>query len=226
VDAAPAWRPCRPGVLLPVRVLSRVFRGKFLEGLRRARDGGTLVWPKQQTYLAERTGWTCWLTMLYEKEWVVYAKPPFGGPEQVLKYLARYTHRVAISNQRLLSLADGRVTFRIKDYADGHRAKTLTLDAEEFLRRLVQHVLPRGFVKIRHYGLLANRRRQACLEQARLLLTLATLAGHCAAQSLPTPTRPEPVCAACGSPRLARRAVPRAQPVAGPPVVTLPIDSS
>ena len=107
--------------------------------------------------LAEPTAHAAWYASLYAKDWVVYAKPPFGGPAQVLKYLARYTHRVAISNSRLLELRDGRVTFRYKDYADDHRQKTMTLDAEEFLRRFVQHVLPKGFVKIRHYGLLANR---------------------------------------------------------------------
>jgi hypothetical protein len=110
---------------------------------------------------------------LYQKDWVVYAKRPFGGPAQVLKYLARYTHRVAISNSRLLKMDDGHVTFRYKDYADDHRQKTMTLSAEEFLRRFVQHVLPRGFVKVRHYGLLANRHRAEKLKLARRLL-LAT----------------------------------------------------
>ncbi len=107
---------------------------------------------------------------------MVYAKPPFGGPEQVLKYLARYTHRVAISNARLLELQDGRVTFRYKDYADDQRQKTMTLSAEEFLRRFVQHVLPKGFVKIRHYGLLANAQREARLAMCRRLLLVATVA--------------------------------------------------
>jgi hypothetical protein len=115
---------------------------------------------------------------LYAKEWVVYAKPPFGGPEQVLKYLARYTHRVAISNHRLVKLADGRVTFRYHDYADSRKEKLLTLSAEEFLRRFVQHVLPKGFMKIRHYGLLSSRHREARLHLARrLLLPKVALSG-------------------------------------------------
>src|SRR5204862_8068817 len=113
---------------------------------------------------------TAWLSPLYQKDWVVYAKAPFGGPEQVLKYLARYTHRVAISNHRLVKLEAGRVTFRYKDYADARKEKLLTLSAEEFLRRFVQHVLPKGFMKIRHYGLLASRRREARLHKARQLL--------------------------------------------------------
>jgi hypothetical protein len=147
---------------------------------------------------------------LYRKDWVVYAKPPFGGPAQVLKYLARYTHRVAISNRRLLSLEDGRVTFRYKDYAEDHRQKTLTLSAEEFLRRFVQHVLPKGFVKIRHYGLLANRQRADKLELCRrLLLTQAAAVALAVAE--PTASGKEqvepalpPHCPQCGGSRLVR----------------------
>jgi len=108
-------------------------------------------------------------------DWVVYAKRPFGGPQQVLKYLARYTHRVAISNSRLLEVADGRVTFGYKDYSDKHRSKTMTLAADEFLRRFVQHVLPKGFVKVRHYGLLANRCREERLAECRSLLLVETI---------------------------------------------------
>jgi hypothetical protein len=132
---------------------------------------------------------------------VVYAKRPFGGPEQVLKYLARYTHRVAISNQRLLSMEDGQVTFRYKDYAAGQRSKTMTLSAEEFLRRFVQHVLPRGFVKIRHYGLLAPRGRDERLELCRRLLLPATVAIHLH-DGAETPDRVGPArehcCPTCG----------------------------
>ena len=160
IDASPRWQACRPGFFLPVRVLSRVFRGKFVAGLRAAIDAGMLILP---TALAEPSHRATWYASLYAKEWVVYAKRPFGGPERVLKYLARYTHRVAISNSRLLELRDGRVTFRYKDYADAHRQKTMTLEADEFLRRFVQHVLPRSFVKVRHYGLLANAQREARL---------------------------------------------------------------
>jgi hypothetical protein len=177
-DTSPRWLSCRPGFFLPVRVLSRVFRGKFLEQLRLAFDAGQLVLPDALAALAEAEAFGRWLTPLYRQEWVVYAKRPFGGPEQVLKYLARYTHRVAISNQRLLSMKDGQVTFRYKDYAAGQRSKTMTLSAEEFLRRFVQHVLPRGFVKIRHYGLLAPRGRDERLELCRRLLLPATVAIH------------------------------------------------
>ena len=212
----PDWRACRPGFLFPVRVLSRVFRGKFLAGLRQAHDRGELVWPAKLSALADASALERWLTPLYQKDWVVYAKPPFGGPAQVLKYLARYTHRVAISNQRLLSLENGQVTFRYKDYAEANRAKRLTLTADEFLRRLVFHVLPRGFVKIRHYGLLANRQRALRLEQARRLLVLVTMACQFAPAS--APARDQPACPFCGSVRLERVALPRG--LAAAPVAT------
>ena len=120
--------------------------------------------------LAEPKSFAGWLTPLYRQEWVVYAKPPFGGPEQVLKYLARYTHRVAISNQRLLSLEDGQVTFRYKDYADDQQAKILRLSTAEFIRRFLMHTLPSRFIRIRYFGLLANRNRDARLEKCRCLL--------------------------------------------------------
>ncbi len=188
VDATPRWVSCRPGFFLPVRVLSRVFRGKFLSGLRALAGQGKVTLPD--------------LGPLYAKDWVVYAKPPFGGPEQVLKYLSRYTHRVAISNHRLVKLAEGRVTFRYHDYADSRKEKLLTLSAEEFLRRFVQHVLPKGFMKIRHYGLLASRHREARLRQARkLLLPKLALPGSPATGIEPAePAR----CPACGSVRRAR----------------------
>ena len=205
VDAEPRWLACRPGFFLPVRILSRVFRGKFLERLRQAFDDGELVLPTALSALAAPEVFARWLTPLYRQEWVVYAKPPFGGPEQVLKYLARYTHRVAISNQRLLSLADGRVTFRYKDYAGGHRLRSMTLSAEEFLRRFMQHVLPKGFVKIRHYGLLAARGRNERLALCRRLLLPATVAARrTAAGEASEGVRPakEPCCPHCGSSRL------------------------
>src|SRR5262245_21074434 len=135
LDASPRWRACRPGFLLPVRVLSRVFRGKLLAGLRAIFDQGQLHLPGALHKSAEPDGRAAWWQTLYEQDWVVYSKRPFGGPAQVLKYLARYTHRVAISNARLVELRNGRVTFRYRDYADGRREKTMTLDAHEFLRR-------------------------------------------------------------------------------------------
>ena len=167
VDASPRWLSCRPGFFLPVRVLSRVYRGKFLAGLRALGAQGKLQLPSR---LQEVTSFAAWLSPQYAKDWVVYAKPPFGGPEQVLKYLARYTHRVALSNHRLVKLEEGKVTFRYRDYADAGKEKLLTLSAEEFLRRFVQHVLPKGFMKIRHYGLLSSRQREARLRMARRLL--------------------------------------------------------
>jgi Putative transposase/Transposase zinc-binding domain len=197
IDAAPRWLACRPGFFLPVRVLSRLFRGKFLAALRTAFDRGELT---------AAPGWTARLAALARAEWVVYAKPPFGGPAQVLKYLARYTHRVAIDNRRLVSLDDGRVTFRYKDYADDRRTKTMTVSAAEFLRRFVQHVLPTGFVKVRHYGLLANRRREELLAVSRRLLIVAAVAPSSPAdQSIGgvgvAPAEP-PRCPHCGSARL------------------------
>src|SRR5262249_14566448 len=138
LDAPPRWVACRPGFFLPVRVLSRVSRGKLVAGPRAAIGAGELRLPAALAEPAARAGW---YAALYAQEWVVYTKPPFGGPERVLKYLARYTHRVAISNARLLELRDGRVTFRYRDYTDDHRRKAMTLAADEFLRRFVQHVL-------------------------------------------------------------------------------------
>jgi len=208
VEASPRWVPCRPGFFLPVRVLSRVFRGKYLDLLRQAVIEKELVFPGRLAALQETAAFADWLQSLWQQEWVVYVKPPFGGPGQVLKYLARYTHRVAISNARLLNLQDGRVTFHCKDYADGHKSKTMTLTAEEFLRRFVQHVLPKGFVKMRHYGLLANRHREELLTRCRCLLLAAAVPA-----AVPGPaTVNEPArargCPHCGSRRLAVRDLP------------------
>jgi len=213
VQAAPRWLSCRPGFFLPVRVLSRVFRGKFLAALRGLHAQGKLKLPRR---LHEATAFTAWLSPLYAKDWVVYAKPPFGGPEQVLKYLARYTHRVALSNHRLVKLEHGRVTFRYKDYADERKEKLLTLSAEEFLRRFLQHVLPKGFTKIRHYGLLSNRQRQARLRLARrLLLPITALASAALAAIEPAEL---PRCPQCGSVRRLRGEL-------LPPVVSSPFVS-
>jgi len=201
IDLSPTWRACRPGFFLPVRVLSRVFRGKFLAGLRRLVDAGALPHPG-----------AVWFATQYAKDWVVYAKRPFGGPAQVLKYLARYTHRVAISNSRLLELRNGRVTFRYKDYADEHRQKTMTLDAGEFLRRFVQHVLPSGFVKVRHYGLLANRHRAERLKVCRRLLLVANVVADLPSTDTTAiaPAQPR-CCPVCHGTRLVYRELPPAQ---------------
>jgi putative transposase/transposase-like zinc-binding protein len=202
VETSPRWVSCRPGFFLPVRVLSRVFRGKFLAGVQALHAQDKLVLPE---LLCEATSFAAWLSPLYARDWVVYAKPPFGGPEQVLKYLARYTHRVALSNQRLVTLDAGQVTFRYKDYAEAGTEKLLTLSAEEFLRRFVQHVLPKGFMKIRHYGLLASRQRAQRLHQARrLLLPRAAVATGTGSAVAPAAT---PRCPACGSERHSRGAL-------------------
>ena len=217
IDASPCWRACRPGFFLPVRVLGRVFRGKYLEQLRFAFDGGQLHFPAGLQALAEPKRFAAWLRPLYAKDWVVYAKPPFGGPAQVLKYLARYTHRVAISNSRLLKLEAGRVTFRYKDYAGAQQHKTMTLDAVEFLRRFLQHVLPKGFMKIRHYGLLASRHRQEKLRRSRQLLLVVNLAAALTGAAGTPPIdagRIDPArwphCPQCGGQRFLRSALPKA----------------
>lgn len=164
------WVSCRKGFFLPVKVLSRLFRGKFVAYLKDANEQGRLVFQGQSKHLAEANHFARFLKEVSKLEWVVYAKPPFGGPVQVLKYLARYTHRVAISNQRLVALSEGKVTFRWKDYDDDNAVKEMTLDVREFTRRFLLHTLPRGFVRIRHYGFLANRCRSERLECCRKLL--------------------------------------------------------
>ncbi len=164
------WLPAKPGFLFPVRALARVFRGKYLAGLQQAFARGTLRFAGGVAGLAEPAAFQAFVGTLRATDWVVYAKPPFAGPTQVLEYLGRYTHRVAISNDRLVSVADGQVRFRWTDYAHGNRVKTMTLAAEEFLRRFLLHVLPGGFVRIRHFGFLANRGRTAKLARCRALL--------------------------------------------------------
>jgi hypothetical protein len=184
------WVSCRDGFFLPVRVLSRLFRGKFLAQLQRAFERHELEFHGRIRDLEHPKAWESWLETLRNKLWVVYAKPPFGGPEQVLKYLARYTHRVAISNQRLISLNNGKVTFRWKDYAQGSSQRIMTLDAFEFLRRFLLHVLPRGFMHIRYYGFLANRNRHQNLQRVRSLLGTekASIQNHPSAVSADNPT--------------------------------------
>src|SRR4051794_25749597 len=166
------WIACRPGFFLPVRVLSRLFRRLFLEKLAAAHGAGRLRFFGDQASLAEHGAFARYLAPLRKAEWVVYAKRPFGGPEAVLAYLARYTHRVAIANSRLVTLDDAGVTFRWKDYrAKGReRAKVMTLAIDEFIRRFLIHVLPDGFHRIRHYGLLANGGRAENIARARQLL--------------------------------------------------------
>jgi hypothetical protein len=160
---------------LPVRVLSRVFRGKYLALLRQAYSVGELTWHGDLAGLAAPAAFAAWLRAPYQRDWVGYAKEPLAGPEPVWKYLARYTHRVALSNRRLLSCHGETVRFMAKDDAAGGRPRVVTLSTEAFLRRWVQHVLPRGCVKIRPYGLLANRNRAERLALCRVLLAVLGL---------------------------------------------------
>jgi hypothetical protein len=199
------WVGSRPDFFLPVRVLSRVFRGKFLAGLRAAHADGRLH-LRGRCPGGEATEFERLVSAAVRTDWVVYAKPPFGGPEVVLKYLARYTHRVAISDSRLLDFEDGIVRFRSKDYAHGNRKRVMKLSASEFVRRFLLHVLPAGFVRIRHYGILSNRHRQEDLALCREWLGGGTAAAEPeetvkvpqGADSI-TPTR---VCPNCGAGRM------------------------
>jgi Putative transposase/Transposase zinc-binding domain len=164
------WLSCARGFFLPVRVLGAVFRGKFLSMLEKAFATKQVVFHGKLVELNSPAVFQALLHETTHLPWVVYAKPPFGGPERVLQYLARYTHRVAISNHRLVALTDGQVTFRWKDYANGQAEKHMTVEAFEFIRRFLLHVVPAGFMRIRHYGLLANRQREKNVQLCRQLL--------------------------------------------------------
>jgi len=196
------WLPCRPGFFLHVRVLSRLFRRLFLEGLLALHRAGELAFFGDLVNLAEPASFTTWLAPFRKSEWVVYAKPPFGGPEAVLAYLSRYTHRVAISNNRLVSAEAGTVAFRWKDYRikHGDRQKVMRLATDEFIRRFLIHVLPDGFHRIRHYGLLASASRRANIAKIRTLLgaTQPVTPPEGAIESVPLTLR-EP-CPCCGAP--------------------------
>ena len=159
---------------LPIKVLGRIFRGKFVAGLKTAFHSGDLHFHGTLQHLAEPRAFRAWLRTLFRQDWVVYAKRPFGGPEHALRYLGAYTHRVAISNQRLVALSDGKVTFRWRDSAHGNKKRLMTLPVDEFLRRFLLHVLPRGFVRIRNFGFLANRRRAKLLPLCFQLLRRST----------------------------------------------------
>jgi hypothetical protein len=197
------WVACRPGFFLPVRVLGAMFRGKFVAQLRAAFERGELQFQGKLSELRDRNAFAVCLDRAMRQQWVVYSKPPFGGPVQVLKYLARYTHRVAIGNRRILDVGEQGVRFRWRDRAQGNRSRTMVLPGVEFLRRFLLHVLPRGFPRIRHYGLLGNRKRATKLAACRLQLRT------------PMPAANEPAvapcagvgdqCPSCGSGRLVRR---------------------
>ncbi len=183
LSAEGEWIPAKPGFLFPTRALSNVFRGKYLDYLAQAYQRGELRFAGSTTALVEPEAFRALLAQLRTPDWVVYAKPPFAGAEQVLAYLGRYTHRVAIANHRLVSFDGEQVRFRWRDYAHGNKVKVMTLSAEEFLRRFLLHTLPPRFVRIRHYGLLGNRCRQAKLAQCRTQL----------GQPPPEPLEPESV---------------------------------
>ena len=197
------WIACKPGFFLPVRVLSRLFRRLFLEGLAQLNEAGQLDFFGDLAPLADKNAFDAALAPLRHSEWVVYAKRPFAGPEAVLAYLARYTHRVAISNSRLIALDEAGVTFKWKDYRihGRDRLKTMTLDAAEFIRRFLMHVLPSGFHRIRHYGLFASAVRAQNIERVRQLIAKsedAPEALRAEADSEVEKAAPAPRCPCCG----------------------------
>ena len=219
------WISSRPAFLLPVRVLGRLFRRLFLTQLLALYDARRLSFFGTMPPLAERRTFLRHLSPARKKNWVVYAKPPFAGPEAVLAYLSRYTHRVAISNRRLLAFGDAGVTMRYKDYRrDGaDRQRVMTLSADEFIRRFLLHVLPRGFHRIRHYGLLAGSARKVSLALARELLDVMPDAEE---TPIDEPLDPTPPCPCCGGKMIvievfARRRQPRAPPSAVAPIRTI-----
>jgi hypothetical protein len=214
------WIACRPGFLFPVRVLSRYFRGRFLALLQEAFDRHRLQFFSSLAPLVDASRFATYLAPVRASDWVVYAKPPFGGPQQVLDYLGRYTHRVAIANHRLVAIDDGTVSFHWRDYRHHNKRKVMTLLADEFLRRFLLHVLPAGFHRIRHYGFLGNRCRVAKLAQCRRLCVQAR------PTSMPVPLkrayrvhspqlteRPFPVCPVCTQGPMVRIALLAAMPL-------------
>jgi hypothetical protein len=201
------WISCRPGFFLPVRVLSRLFRRLFLEKLSAAHEAGRLRFFGDHAPLAEHDAFAKYLAPLRKAEWVVYAKRPFGGPEAVLAYLSRYTHRVAISNSRLIALNETGVTFRWKDYRAKGRNKTkvMTIATHEFIRRFLIHVLPAGFHRIRHYGLFASTTRAKNIARARELLAVPkppSDAGHAGCDNAGEPQMLSYPCPCCGGPMI------------------------
>ena len=226
------WISCQVGFFLPVQVLSRLFRRLFLERLLKAFDEGKLEFFSSLESFRDPFSFLDYLAPLREAEWVVYAKRPFAGPEQVLDYVGRYTHRVAISNNRVLDIAEGKVTFRYKDYRHGAQQKTMTLEADEFIRRFLMHVLPNGFHRIRHYGLLASGTKAATIVRARELIAAAAPAQTAhqpqppdSAAATDKPTYP---CPCCGGrmniiETFKRGATPQYRP---PPPTAIRIDTS
>ena len=215
------WIACKPGFFLPVRVLSRLFRRRFVEELASAHHTGQLQFFGEYAALADSAAFAAWLAPLRKCEWVVYAKRPFAGPAAVLAYLSRYTHRVAISNRRLVAMDERGITFRWKDYrlkANTH--KTMTLSPDEFMRRFLLHVLPAGFHRIRHFGLIANAGRKENLARVRVLLHVtpdADAATHAGDAQVSGAVQPTFVCADCGAPMSIIETFGRGQPIRAPP---------
>jgi hypothetical protein len=218
------WIGCKKkSFFLPVKVLSNSFRNLFLTYLRKAFKAGRLTFYGESAGLANQSTFEALCRTAKQTKWVVFAKPPFGGPERVLKYLARYTHRVAISNRRLLSIEDGRVSFEYKDYADGNQTKLMTLAATEFIRRFLLHILPSGFVRIRQYGFLANRERRKKLASCRVLLGVSTPSRPPAASKQESSEGEPKLCPACG---IGHLILVRLPPVASPHSLRLRSGSS
>ncbi len=227
------WISCRPGFFLPVRVLSRLFRRLFLEKLAAAHEAGRLVFFNTLAGrlvffntladLADRKAFATHLAPLRKIKWVVYAKPPFGGPEAVLAYLSRYTHRVAIANSRLIALDDRGVTFKWKDYRAGKanggrpRQEVMTLATDEFIRRFLIHVLPTGFHRIRHYGLFANGGRAGNLARARQLLCVPTPRREPDDLNADEPPMLSYPCPSCGGPMIIIETFEPGHPPRAPP---------
>ena len=201
------WVTAQHGFFLPVKALSRVFRGKFVAGLRKLHAQGKLGLHGTLASLAAPEAFAAMIRTLYRADWVVYCKPPFGGAEHALRYLGCYTHRVAISNHRLVSLADGRVTFRWRDSAHKNKKRRMSLPIEEFLRRFLLHTLPPGFVRIRHFGIFAHRRRRDLLPLCRQLLAAAPLPDAPSRQA----AGPAWTCPHCGGPMMVVERLTRGQ---------------
>jgi hypothetical protein len=214
------WVKSRDRFFLSIHVLRRVFRGKFVAGLQCAFRDGLLRFSGDLTLLAQSKVFTSWLRPLFRKDWVVYSKPPFGGPEYVLQYLGRYTHRVAISNHRLVSFAEGKVTFRWRDSAHNNEQKLMTLSLDEFLRRFLLHVLPKGFVRIRNFGFLANRRRTTLLPLGFQLLGAVQQPHTEQEASTANESSPLWLCPQCGGPMVVIERLTAAQiQLRSPPVL-------
>jgi hypothetical protein len=223
-----SWIACKPGFFLPVRVLSRLFRRRLLEELLKVHQAGRLQFFGEHAALADARAFKAWLAPLRQCEWVVYAKRPFAGPQAVLAYLSRYTHRVAISNSRLIAMDEHGVSFRWKDYrvkngAKGRtRHKAMTLEPGEFMRRFLLHVLPGGLHRIRHYGLLANGSRKASLALARELLCEPAVAVAPAGGQDIGIKQPSFVCMHCGRAMLILQTFTRGQTIRAPPMARAP----